>query len=51
MIEDAIAGVAAARTAGSRCLALSTSFPREKLAGADWVVPDLSEAPREVLDW
>jgi len=51
VIEDAIAGVAAARTAGSRCLALSTSFPREKLAGADWVVPDLSEAPREVLDW
>ncbi len=51
VIEDAVAGVAAARAAGSRCLALSTSFPREKLAGADWVVPDLSEAPREVLDW
>jgi beta-phosphoglucomutase len=51
VIEDAVAGVAAARAAGSRCLALATSFPREKLADADWVVPDLSEAPREVLDW
>jgi HAD superfamily hydrolase (TIGR01509 family) len=51
VIEDAIAGVAAARAAGSRCLALATSFPREKLSDADWVVPDLSEAPREVLDW
>ena len=51
VIEDAVAGVAAARAAGSRCLALATSFPREKLADADWVVPDLSEAPREVLEW
>ena len=49
--EDAVAGVAAARNAGARCLALSTSFPRDKLADADWVVPDLSQAPREALDW
>ena len=51
VIEDAVAGVAAAKAAGARCLALSTTFPREKLSAADWVVPDLSEAPREVLDW
>lgn len=51
VIEDAVAGVAAARNAGARCLALSTSFSRDKLSDADWVVPDLSEAPREALDW
>jgi beta-phosphoglucomutase len=39
VIEDAIAGVAAARAAGSRCLALATSFPREKLSDAarSWI--------------
>ncbi len=51
VVEDAIVGVAAARAAGARCLAVSTNFPREKLADADWVVPDLSEAPREALEW
>jgi beta-phosphoglucomutase len=51
VVEDAIAGVAAAKHAGARCLALSTSFTRDKLADADWVVADLSAAPREVLDW
>ena len=51
VVEDAVAGVTAAKRAGARCLALATSFPREKLADADWVVPDLSAAPREVLDW
>ncbi len=51
VVEDAVAGIAAARHAGARCLALSTSYSRDKLADADWVVPDLSAAPREALDW
>ena len=51
VVEDAVAGVAAAKHSGARCLALSTSFTRDKLADADWVVADLSVAPREVLDW
>ncbi len=51
VVEDAIVGVAAAKAAGARCLAVSTNFPREKLRDADWVVPDLSEAPREALEW
>jgi beta-phosphoglucomutase len=45
VVEDAVAGVAAAKAAGSRCLALTTSFPAERLGAADWVVPDLSHAP------
>jgi HAD superfamily hydrolase (TIGR01509 family) len=51
VIEDALAGVAAARAAGCRCLAVTTSFPADKLAaaGADWVVSGLDHVPAEVL--
>ncbi|NLX23715.1 MAG: HAD-IA family hydrolase [Phycisphaerae bacterium] len=51
VVEDAVNGVAAARAAGSRCLALTTSFTPEQLAGADWHAPTLAEAPPEVLSW
>ena len=51
VVEDAVNGVAAAKAAGSRCLALTTSFTREQLAGADWFAPTLAEAPPEVLNW
>jgi HAD superfamily hydrolase (TIGR01509 family) len=51
VIEDAIAGVAAAKAAGSRCLALTTSFNPSQLSAADWIAPTLAEAPKEVLDW
>jgi len=51
VVEDAVNGVAAARAAGSRCLALTTSFTRQQLAGADWYAPTLAEAPPEAIDW
>jgi beta-phosphoglucomutase len=53
VIEDAISGVTAARDAGTRCLAVTTSFPRETLAaaGADWIAPNLANAPPDVLAW
>ena len=51
VVEDAVAGVAAAKAGGCRCLALTTSFAREQLGEADWVAPDLSEAPAEALAW
>jgi HAD superfamily hydrolase (TIGR01509 family) len=53
IVEDALSGVAAAKAAGCRCLAVTTSFPADKLAaaGADWVAPGLDHAPPEVLDW
>lgn len=51
VIEDAVAGVAAAKAAGSRCLALTTSFAPSQLSAADWIAPDLSKVPDEVLDW
>ena len=51
VIEDAVSGVAAARAAGLRCLALTTSFSTAELAGADWFATDLAHVPDEVLAW
>ena len=51
VIEDAVSGVAAARTAGMRCLGLTTSFDAGELAGADWIATDLAHAPKEALAW
>jgi len=51
VIEDAVNGVAAAKAAGARCLAITTSFTPEQLAGADWFAPNLAQAPDEVLEW
>jgi beta-phosphoglucomutase len=53
VIEDAVSGVAAAKTAGARCLGLTTSFAAHQLAaaGADWTAADLATAPETVLDW
>lgn len=51
VVEDAVNGVQAARAAGMKCLALTTSFSAEDLKDADWIVPTLAEAPPAVLDW
>ena len=51
VIEDAISGIAAAKAAGARCLAVTTSFPPERLAEADWIAPGLDHVPTEALDW
>jgi HAD superfamily hydrolase (TIGR01509 family) len=53
VIEDAVSGVAAAKTACACCLGLTTSFSAEQLlkAGADWTAPDLASVPDKVLDW
>ena len=53
VIEDAVAGVRAAKTAGCRCLALTTSFGEGDLlqAGADWIAPNLASVPEGVLVW
>jgi beta-phosphoglucomutase len=51
VVEDAVSGVRAAKEAGCRCLALTTSFDRNRLTEADWIARDLSEAPPECLEW
>jgi len=53
VVEDALNGVGAARAAGARCLALTTSFASGALeaAGADWTAPTLANVPDAALDW
>jgi HAD superfamily hydrolase (TIGR01509 family) len=51
VVEDAISGVAAGLAAGSKVLALTTSFTESELMGADWIVQNLAYAPKEVLSW
>jgi HAD superfamily hydrolase (TIGR01509 family) len=52
VVEDAVAGVAAAHAAGARCLALTTSFPAERLGDADWLAPNLAQVPAQVfMEW
>jgi beta-phosphoglucomutase family hydrolase len=43
VIEDAIAGVAAAKSAGMKCIAVTNSHPRDKLEQADLVVDTLDD--------
>ena len=49
--EDAISGVEAAKRAGCKCLAVTTSFKMEDLYDADWICQSLSEVPDEALNW
>ncbi len=51
VVEDAINGLLAAKSAGARCLALTTSFSEQQLKSADWLAPDLANAPEECLNW
>jgi len=51
VVEDAVNGVEAAKRAGAKCLALTTSFSKEQLKGADWFAENLAFAPDDVLNW
>jgi len=49
VIEDAIAGVAAAKAAGMKCIAVTNSHPQEALAKADLVTDNLEKISGEDL--
>jgi beta-phosphoglucomutase-like phosphatase (HAD superfamily) len=49
VIEDAIAGVQAARNAGMACIAVLTTNPAEALAQADLIVDRLDHLPPEAI--
>jgi len=51
VVEDALSGMKAAKAAGCKCLAITSSFPAEEFDQADWVVKDLSEAPQVCINW
>jgi len=50
VIEDSIHGVEGARAAGMRCLAVSNSYPKEKLGRADRVIASLEELEPKDLE-
>ena len=49
VFEDALVGIAAAKAAGCRVVAVATTEPKEKLAHADWVVSQLDALTVEQL--
>ena len=51
VVEDAVSGIKAGKSAGCRCLALTTSFDSSQLKEADWICPSLAEVPGEALNW
>jgi HAD superfamily hydrolase (TIGR01509 family) len=51
VVEDAVSGIRSGKSAGCRCLAVTTSFTADSLHEADWIYPSLIEVPDEVLEW
>jgi beta-phosphoglucomutase len=51
VVEDALSGIQAAKTAGAKCLAITSSFTPQILIGADFYAPNLAQAPAEALNW
>lgn len=49
VVEDAVNGVAAAKAAGMRCVAVAQSFSADKLAGADLVIPRIADTTVQLL--
>jgi sugar-phosphatase len=50
VIEDAPAGIVAARAAGARVIAIASTHPREALAAADGIAAALADVTISVLD-
>ncbi len=52
VIEDAPSGIRAGKSAGARCLGITSSFSEQELldAGADFTAPDLAHVPGALFD-
>lgn len=51
VVEDAVSGIRAAKAAGCKCLALTTSFSADRLTEADWICHTLEDAPDDSISW
>jgi HAD superfamily hydrolase (TIGR01509 family) len=51
VVEDAVSGIKAGKSAGCRCLAVASSFDVSALSEADWICKSLLKVPEEVLNW
>lgn len=49
VVEDSVSGIRAAKAAGARCLALTSTFSAEVLAAEspDWIVPGFTHLPHD----
>lgn len=50
VIEDAVSGVQAAKAAGAKCLAITSTFTKQQL-NADFHAPDLKNIDPAALNW
>lgn len=51
VVEDAVNGIDAAKSARCKALALTTSFSKDNFVKADWIAGDLSVTPEDVISW
>jgi beta-phosphoglucomutase len=51
VVEDAVSGIKAGKSAGCRCLALTSSFDASALEEADWICGSLLDVPEESVNW
>ena len=51
VVEDAVSGIKAGKSAGCRCLAVASSFDASALQEADWICESLLKVPEEALNW
>jgi beta-phosphoglucomutase len=51
VVEDAINGIEAAKAAGCKCMAITSSFDKKALSNADWVIDSFFQIPETVLNW
>ena len=49
VVEDSTLGIAAARAAGMRCVAVTTHHDASRLAAADAIIKDVTHLTAEVL--
>ena len=51
VVEDAVSGIKAGKSAGCRCLAVTSSFDASVLEEADWICGSLLDVPEEAVNW
>jgi beta-phosphoglucomutase len=51
VVEDAVSGIKAGKSAGCKCLAVTSSFNASSLQEADWICESLLKVPADVLNW
>jgi beta-phosphoglucomutase len=51
VVEDAVSGIKAGKSAGCKCLGVTSSFDATILHEADWICESLLNVPVEAINW